>query len=63
MYKIIFSKKSNKFITKQDKNTKIRIKENLLKLAENPYDARLNDIKPLKGFENIYRKYLSIKSR
>lgn len=55
MYNLSISKKAQKFISKQDKNTKQRIKESLLKLAENPYKKGTLDIKPLQGNKDQFR--------
>lgn len=54
MYKLEFSKKAKKFIDKQDKVARNRIKNSLLQLAENPYNRSL-DIKPLEGYRSVYR--------
>lgn len=53
MYDIIFSKQAKKFVDKQDKVTKKRIRNAMLELSENPYRAK--DVKKLKG-DNAYRK-------
>lgn len=56
MYDIKFTKKAKKFLDKQDTITKERIKNSLLKLAENPKDNIKNDIKLLKGLsETAFR--------
>ncbi|MCM3110005.1 type II toxin-antitoxin system RelE family toxin [Lederbergia lenta] len=55
MYNITLSKKTKKYIDKQDKVTKRRIKNSLLTLAENPYSQTDNDIKQLKGYEETFR--------
>ncbi|GIP62818.1 hypothetical protein J32TS6_13730 [Virgibacillus pantothenticus] len=53
MYDIIFSKQAKKFIDKQDKVTKKRLRNAMLELSENPYRAK--DVKKLKG-DKAYRK-------
>lgn len=53
MYDIIFSKQAKKFIEKQDKVTKKRLRNAILELSENPYKAR--EVKKLKG-DSAYRK-------
>lgn len=55
MYDIQFSNRAAKYIRKQDKNTRLRIRNSLLRLSENPYIKSNNDIKSLKGLEDIYR--------
>lgn len=55
VFSIIFSKKSKKHIQRLDRNTKLRVRNSILKLAENPYDTQINDIRPLKGYKDTYR--------
>ena len=50
MFKLIFSKQVKKFIEKQDKNTKQRLKETFEKLAQNPYGDHI-DTKKMKKSE------------
>ncbi len=53
MYSLIFSKDARKFIDKQTAQTKQRIRNALLQLAENPFSNR--QVKRLKGTEDILR--------
>lgn len=54
MYKIILRKDVEKYIKKQDKATRLRLRNALLDLAVNPYLSP--DVKPLKGGEYLFRK-------
>ncbi|TCS71123.1 type II toxin-antitoxin system RelE family toxin [Effusibacillus lacus] len=54
MYKVIFRKEVEKYIKKLDKPTRLRIRNAILDLAENPY-LDIN-VKPLEGGENLFRK-------
>ncbi|WDL97264.1 type II toxin-antitoxin system RelE family toxin [Alicyclobacillus sp. ALC3] len=53
MYSLIFSKDARKFIEKQTPQTKQRIRNALLQLAEDPFSNR--QVKRLKGTEDILR--------
>lgn len=53
MYSLIFSKDARKFIDKQTAQTKQRIRNALLQLAEDPFSNR--QVKRLKGTEDILR--------
>ncbi|WDL97185.1 type II toxin-antitoxin system RelE family toxin [Alicyclobacillus sp. ALC3] len=53
MYSLIFSKDAQKFIDKQTPQTKQRIRNALLQLAEDPFSNR--QVKRLKGTEDILR--------
>jgi mRNA interferase RelE/StbE len=53
MYKLTFSKDARKFIDKQTSQTKQRIRNALLQLAEDPFSNR--QVKRLKGTEDILR--------
>ncbi len=53
MYKLHLHKKVQKFIKKQDKNLKQRIRKAFKELEKNPYPSNLNlDIKKLKNNED-----------
>jgi mRNA interferase RelE/StbE len=49
MYEVVFTKSAQKYIQKQDTNTRKRIRKAIIDLAEDPYDNITNDIKLLKG--------------
>lgn len=55
MYNLLYSKQAAKYIKKQDKPTRTRIKEALLTLAENPYNRDVLDISSLKGVDSVFR--------
>ncbi|WP_171038232.1 type II toxin-antitoxin system RelE family toxin [Aquibacillus sediminis] len=55
MYDLFYSKQAAKYIKKQDKPTRKRIKEALLTLAENPYHRGILDIHSLKGVDSAFR--------
>jgi mRNA interferase RelE/StbE len=55
MYNLLYSKQDAKYIKKQDKPTRKRIKEALLTLAENPYQRGILDISSLKGVDSAFR--------
>ena len=54
MYKLIFDKEVEKFLKKQDMVLRRRIRDALLELAENPFQA--SDVKRLKGRQGQFRK-------
>ncbi|MFD2116313.1 type II toxin-antitoxin system RelE/ParE family toxin [Paenibacillus yanchengensis] len=54
MYKLIFDKNVEKFLKKQDNTVRLRIRNALLELAENPY--RASQVKRLVGRERQFRK-------
>lgn len=54
MYKLIFDKKVGKFLKNQDPDTRLRIRDALLELAENPYSA--TNVKRLAGRGRQFRK-------
>ena len=53
MYNLIFSKEARKFIDRQNPQTKQRIRNALLQLAEDPFSNR--QVKRLKGTEDFLR--------
>jgi mRNA interferase RelE/StbE len=53
MYSLIFSKEARKFIDRQNPQTKQRIRNALLQLAEDPFSNR--QVKRLKGTEDFLR--------
>ncbi|MDZ5473261.1 type II toxin-antitoxin system RelE/ParE family toxin [Bacillus sp. 31A1R] len=55
MYNLMYSKQAAKYIRKQDKPTKERLKEALLTLAENPYKRGVLDISSLQGVDGAFR--------
>lgn len=55
MYSLNISKKSQKFIDKQDRITRKRIEDHLTKLAENPFNKKELDIIPITGKKNMFR--------
>ena len=56
MYKVYLSKQVKKFIEKQDKNLKQRIKKAFEELEKNPYPTNpKSDIKKLKASNYSYR--------
>ena len=56
MYKIYLSKQVKKFIEKQDRNLKQRIKRAFEELQKNPYPTNSKvDVKKLKANNNNYR--------
>ncbi len=54
MYKLIFDKEVEKFLRKQDSTIRLRIRDGLLELAENPY--RATNVKRLSGRNRQFRK-------
>lgn len=56
MYSLIFSKDARKFIDKQTAQTKQRIRNALLQLAEDPFSNR--QVKRLKGTEDILKLWV-----
>jgi len=54
MYKLIFDKQVEKYLRKQDKAVRLRIRNALLELAENPY--RATQVKRLAGRDRQFRK-------
>ena len=54
MYTLIFDREVEKFLKKQEKAVRLRIRNALLELAENPYQA--TDVKRLKEREKQFRK-------
>jgi len=54
MYKLIFDRSVEKFLKKQDKAIRLRIRAALLELAENPY--RATQVKRLAGRDRQFRK-------
>jgi len=54
MYKIIFDKEASKYIRKLDASTRLRIRDALLELADNPYSD--SNVKRLKGQSGLFRK-------
>lgn len=52
-YKVKFSKKSIKFLSKQDRKTREKVKNHIWKLSENPF--KLNNVKVLRGDMEDYR--------
>ncbi|MCT2536705.1 type II toxin-antitoxin system RelE/ParE family toxin [Aquibacillus koreensis] len=55
MYELLYSKQAVKYIKKQDKPTRKRIREALLTLAEDPYHRGILDISSLKGVDSAFR--------
>jgi mRNA interferase RelE/StbE len=55
MFNLLYSKQAAKYIKKQDKPTRKRIREALLTLAENPYQRGVLDINSLKGVDSAFR--------
>lgn len=54
MFKVIFRKEVEKYIKKLDKPTRLRIRNAIFDLAENPYLDK--NVKPLEGGESLFRK-------
>ena len=54
MYKLIFDRNVERFLKKQDKEVRLRIRTALLELAENPY--RATQVKRLAGRDRQFRK-------
>jgi mRNA interferase RelE/StbE len=55
MYTIDLKSKAKKFISKQDQVMQKRIRDSLLKLAENPFDFKNKNIVKLSGYKSVYR--------
>lgn len=55
MYTIDLKSKAKKFINKQDQVMQKRIRDSLLKLAENPFDFNNKNIVKLSGYKSVYR--------
>jgi mRNA interferase RelE/StbE len=54
MYRLIFDKEVEKYLKKQDKVLRRRIRDALLELAESPF--RASEVKRLKGRQGQFRK-------
>lgn len=54
MYRLIFDRKVEKFLRKQDKAVRIQIRDALVELAENPYKA--THVKRLRASKKQFRK-------
>jgi mRNA interferase RelE/StbE len=54
-FNFILSKDAKKFLEKQEKLVQKRILKALLKLSENPYDWKNNDIKLMESKDKEYR--------
>ncbi len=55
MYQVKYHKRVLKFLKKQPKDVKERIIKIFDSLKQNPFNHTNFDIKPLKGFDNIFR--------
>ena len=55
MYKIKYHKRVLKVLKGQPRNIRVKIIETLELLKQNPFDQSKLDIKPLKGFDNMFR--------
>jgi mRNA interferase RelE/StbE len=55
LYTIQLKKKAQKYIEKQDKITQKRIKNCLMKLAEEPYDYKNKNIQKLRGYKETFK--------
>jgi mRNA interferase RelE/StbE len=54
-FNVVIKKSALKFISKLPKEERIRIKNALLLLKEDPIPIRLVDVAKLRGLKNIYR--------
>ena len=54
-FNFILSKDAKKFLGKQEKSTQKRILKALLKLSENPFDWKNNDIKVMESRDKEFR--------
>jgi len=54
-YRILVSKRADKFISEVDEKTRYRIIEEIVDLENFPFFTKIHDIAKLKGIENHFR--------